>query len=169
MYTGIMARPRRVVGNVVKRTPFKHGTQRQARRCFIRKWKGTLQRGVSRRGLGGKVLFRVLVVWALLVPARAACQAAVVAACAATEAADAAAAAAVADHEPPAAPSIVAARAVTAAAVDLAFMSSAEERALLAKLGNFMGDEQGTSVREPPESHVTCACLLSLTGALVWL
>jgi hypothetical protein len=78
---------------------------------------------------------------ALLVPARAACQAAVVAAGAAREAADAAAAAAVADHQPPAAPSVVAAVAVTAAAVDVASMSPAERRELLAKLGGFMGDE----------------------------
>ena len=77
----------------------------------------------------------------LLVPARAACQAAVVAAGAAREAADAAAAAAVADHQPPAAPSVVAASAVTAASVDVDSMSSAEKRALLAKLGVSMGDE----------------------------
>ena len=48
---------------------------------------------------------------------------------------------AVADHQPPAAPSIVAAWAVTAAAVDVASMSSAERRGLLAKLEGFMGDE----------------------------
>jgi hypothetical protein len=77
----------------------------------------------------------------LLVPARATCQAAVVASGAATEAADAAAAAAVADHQPPAAPSVVAAAAVTAASVDVDSMSSAEKRALLAKLGVSMGDE----------------------------
>jgi hypothetical protein len=77
----------------------------------------------------------------LLVPARAACQAAVVAAGAAAEAAAAAAAAAVADHQPPAAPSVVAASAVTAASVDVDSMSSAEKRALLAKLGVSMGDE----------------------------
>ena len=78
---------------------------------------------------------------ALLVPARAACQAAVVAAAAATVAAGAAAAAAVADHQPPAAPSVVAAAAVTAASVDVDSMSSAEKRALLAKLGVSMGGE----------------------------
>ena len=66
----------------------------------------------------------------LLAPARVACQA---------EAA--AAAAAVADHQPPAAPSVVAAGAVTAATVDVATMSSAERRGLLAKLGGAMGDE----------------------------
>ena len=77
----------------------------------------------------------------LLVPARAACQVAVVAAGAAREAADAAAAAPVADHQPPAAPSVVAAAAVTAASVDVDSMSSAEKRALLAKLGVSMGDE----------------------------
>ena len=77
----------------------------------------------------------------LLPPARVACQAAVVAAGTAREAADAAAAAAVADHQSPAAPSVVAAGAVTAAAVDVASMSSAERRELLAKLGGFMGDE----------------------------
>ena len=77
----------------------------------------------------------------LLAPARAACQAAVVAAGAATEAADAAAAAAVADHQPPAAPSVVADGAVTAAAVDVASMSSAEKRALLEKPGVSMGGE----------------------------
>ena len=59
----------------------------------------------------------------------------------AREAAEAAAAAAVADHNPPAAPSVVAAGAVTATAVDVASMSSAERRELLAKLGGFMGDE----------------------------
>ena len=75
----------------------------------------------------------------LLAPARAACEAAVVAATAATEAADAAAAAAAADHRPPAAPSVVAAGAVTA--VDVASMSSAERRELLAKLGGTMADE----------------------------
>ena len=64
---------------------------------------------------------------ALLVPARAACQAAVVAAAA--------------DHQPPAAPSVVAAAAVTAASVDVDSMSSAEKRALLAKLGVSMGGE----------------------------
>ena len=105
----------------------------------------------------------------LLVPARAACQAAVVAAGAAAEAAAAAAAAAVADHQPPAAPSVVAAGAVTAAAVDVASMSSAEKRAFLAKLGGFKDDEKGTSAREPPKSHVTCACFLSLVGGLVRL
>ena len=77
----------------------------------------------------------------LLVPARAARQAAIVAAGAAREAADAADAAAVADHQPPAAPSVVAASAVTAASVDVDSMSSAEKRALLAKLGVSMGDE----------------------------
>ena len=105
----------------------------------------------------------------LLAPARAACQAAVVAAGTAKEAADAAAAAAVADHQPPAAPSVVAAGAVTAATVDVASMSSAERRELLAKLGGFMFDEQGTSAREPPKAHVTCPCFLSLAGALVCL
>jgi len=78
---------------------------------------------------------------ALLVPARAACQAAVVAGAAATVAAGAAAAAAVADHQPPAAPSVVAAVAVTAGSVDVDFMSSAEKRTLLAKLGVSMGGE----------------------------
>ena len=106
---------------------------------------------------------------ALLAPARLACQAAAVAAAAATEAAEAVAAAAVADHQPPAAPSVVAAGAVAAAAVDVASMSSAEKRALLAKLGGFMDDEWGTSAREPPKSHVTCACFLSLVGGLVRL
>ena len=77
----------------------------------------------------------------LLAPARAACQAAVVAAGTAREAADAAAAAAVADHQPPAAPSVVAAAAVTATSVDVDSMSSAEKRALLAKLGVSMGGE----------------------------
>ena len=77
----------------------------------------------------------------LLAPAHAACQAAVVAAGAAREAADAAAAAAVADQLPPAAPSVVAAAAVTAASVDVESMSSAEKRALLAKLGVSMGGE----------------------------
>ena len=88
---------------------------------------------------------------------------------AAREAADAAAAAAVADHQPPAAPSVVAAAAVTAASVDVDFMSSAEKRALLAKLGVSMGDEWGTSAREPPAPHVACACFLLLAGALVRL
>ena len=105
---------------------------------------------------------------ALLAPARLACQAAAVAAAAATEAAEAVAAAAVADHQPPAAPSVVAAGAV-AAAVDVASMSSAQKRALLAKLGGFMDDEWGTSAREPPKSHVTCACFLSIVGGLVRL
>ena len=78
----------------------------------------------------------------LLPPARVACQAAAAAAAAATDAVEAAAAAAaVADHQPPAAPSVVDAWAVTAAAVDVASMSSAERRELLAKLGGFMGDE----------------------------
>jgi len=106
---------------------------------------------------------------ALLAPARLACQAAAVAAAAATEAAAAVAAAAVADHQPPAAPSVVAAGAVAAAAVDVASMSSTEKRALLAKLGGFMDDEWGTLAREPPKSHVTCACFLSLVGGLVRL
>ena len=88
---------------------------------------------------------------------------------AAAEAADAAAAAAVADHQPPAAPSVVAASAVTAASVDVDSMSLAEKRALLAKLGGFMDDERGTSARDPPKSHVTCACFLSLVGGLVRL
>jgi len=105
---------------------------------------------------------------ALLAPARLACQAAAVAAAAETEAAEAVAAAAVADHQPPAAPSVVAAGAV-AAAVDVASMSSAQKRALLAKLGGFMDDEWGTSAREPPKSHVTCACFLSIVGGLVRL
>jgi len=78
---------------------------------------------------------------ALLVPARAACQAAVVAGAAATVAAGAAAAAAVADHQPPAAPLVVAAAAVTAASVDVDSMSSAEKRALLEKLGVSMSGE----------------------------
>ena len=81
---------------------------------------------------------------------------------AAREAADAAAAASVADLQPPAAPSVAAAGAVTAAAVDVASMSSAERRKLLAKLGGFMGDEKGTSARGPPMAHVACACFLSL-------
>ena len=77
----------------------------------------------------------------LLPPARVACQAAAAAAAAAREAAEAAAAAAVADHQPPTAPSVVAAAAVTAASVDVDSMSSAEKRALLAKLGVSMGGE----------------------------
>ena len=77
----------------------------------------------------------------LLAPARAACEAAVVAATAATEAAGAAAAAAVANRQPPAAPSVVAANAVTAAAVDVASMSSAGRRELRAKPGGAMADE----------------------------
>ena len=49
--------------------------------------------------------------------------------------------AAVADRQPPAAPSVVAAGAVRAAAVDVASMSSAEKRALPAKLGDFTSGE----------------------------
>lgn len=91
---------------------------------------------------GAKFLAELPAPWAtLLPPARAACQAAAVAAAAATEAAKAAVAAAVTDHQPPAAPSVVATGAVTAAAVDVASMTSSERRALLAKLGNFMGVE----------------------------
>jgi hypothetical protein len=71
---------------------------------------------------------------ALLVPARAACVAASEAATAAKGAAAAAIVAAVADHQPPAAPSVVATGATTAAGVDLAAMSEADKRALLAQL-----------------------------------
>ena len=60
---------------------------------------------------------------------------------AATGAAGALADAAVADRQPPAAPSVVAAGAVRAAAVDVASMSSAEKRALPAKLGDFTSGE----------------------------
>ena len=98
--------------------------------------------GLSSKAQGATFLAALSAPWAtLLPPARAACQAAVVAAVAATEATKAAVVAAVADHKPPAAPSVVAAGAVTAAAVDLASMSSAKRRELLAKPGGFMGDE----------------------------
>jgi hypothetical protein len=82
--------------------------------------------------------------WAnLLAPARGACTAAIAAATAAVAAASAAAVAAVADNQPPAAPSVVAAGAVTAADVDVGAMSAAEKRTLLARLlgPGGMGDE----------------------------
>ena len=75
---------------------------------------------LSSKAQGATFLAALSAPWATLLPlARAACQAAVVAAAAATEAAKAAAVAAVADHQPPAAPSVVAAGALTAAAVDV--------------------------------------------------
>ena len=86
----------------------------------------------------------------LLVPARAACQVLVVAAGAAREAAAAAAAPAVVDHKPPAAPSVVVAGAVTAAAVDVAFINLAERRKLLAKHGASWAMSKGPQ-RESPQ------------------